>query len=111
MAKLLDASIPNPIGERLADARSADDVTDLPTLEELRAAWTVVASHLDVELQAASASQLQEPSPQRFPVDDPSVAAGLAFLVHHESYHLGQIGLLRRQLGYGAMSYERRPRA
>lgn len=27
------------------------------------------------------------------------------FVLHHESYHLGQLGMLRRQRGYAAMSY------
>jgi uncharacterized damage-inducible protein DinB len=34
------------------------------------------------------------------------MALGLvAFLVQHDSYHLGQVAFLRRQLGHPAMSY------
>jgi len=33
---------------------------------------------------------------------------GIAFAVQHESYHLGQIALLRRALGHPPMSYRRR---
>jgi uncharacterized damage-inducible protein DinB len=36
------------------------------------------------------------------------VVGMLAFLGQHESYHLGQIGFLRRQLNKPAMSYTRR---
>jgi uncharacterized damage-inducible protein DinB len=32
----------------------------------------------------------------------------IAFLVQHDSYHLGQIAFLRRQLGKPPMSYARR---
>ena len=31
----------------------------------------------------------------------------IAFLAQHDSYHLGQMGFLRRQLGKPAMSYAR----
>jgi uncharacterized damage-inducible protein DinB len=31
----------------------------------------------------------------------------IAFLVQHDSYHLGQIAFLRKQLGKPAMSYAR----
>jgi uncharacterized damage-inducible protein DinB len=38
-------------------------------------------------------------------VDDGSVAAGLAFLLTHEGYHIGQMALLRKYLGHPAMAY------
>jgi uncharacterized damage-inducible protein DinB len=31
----------------------------------------------------------------------------IAFLVQHDSYHVGQMAFLRRQLGKAAMSYRR----
>jgi uncharacterized damage-inducible protein DinB len=30
---------------------------------------------------------------------------GLAFLLQHEMYHIGQIALLRKELGYNAMAW------
>ena len=35
----------------------------------------------------------------------------IAFLVQHDSYHIGQIGFLRRQLGKPALAYTRGARA
>jgi membrane associated rhomboid family serine protease len=35
------------------------------------------------------------------------ILGGLFFLVQHESYHIGQMAILRKGLGYNAMSYER----
>jgi uncharacterized damage-inducible protein DinB len=29
----------------------------------------------------------------------------VAFLMHHEAYHIGQMAMLRKQLGRGAMKY------
>lgn len=108
LAGMLGPPLPNPIGEALADARSADDVTDLPNLADVRREWRAVSAQLEARLAAASPADLAAPSPQAFPVDDPSLGAGIGFLLQHESYHLGQIALLRRQLGHGPMRYDRR---
>jgi uncharacterized damage-inducible protein DinB len=108
MATLMDAPLSNPIGEALKDARSVDDVSELPTLEAVRTEWGRVSSHVAPRLQSPPAALLAATSPRRFPVADASVGGGLAFLLQHESYHLGQMALVRRQLGYPAVSYERR---
>jgi uncharacterized damage-inducible protein DinB len=47
---------------------------------------------------------------QALPGADGTVLGALAFLAQHESYHVGQVALLRRQLGLPAMSYALRPR-
>jgi uncharacterized damage-inducible protein DinB len=41
-------------------------------------------------------------------VSDPSRLGMIAFLTQHDSYHLGQLAFLRRQLGRPAMAYARR---
>jgi uncharacterized damage-inducible protein DinB len=105
---LLGAPVANPIGDALRDARSADEVDTLPWLTTVMAEWDRVSPHLEAALAAATAAQLDAPSPQRFPVRDATLGAGVAFLLQHESYHLGQLALLRRQLGLPAMTYERR---
>lgn len=33
------------------------------------------------------------------PVEDKTIMGGFAFLISHESYHVGQLGLLRKELG------------
>jgi uncharacterized damage-inducible protein DinB len=108
LADLLGAPLANPLANLLRDARSADDVPTLPPLADILAAWDAVAAHLDRVLTAATPERLAAPAPQRFPVTDASLAGGIAFLMQHESYHVGQVALLRRQLGYPAMTYHRR---
>jgi uncharacterized damage-inducible protein DinB len=108
LSGLLGAPVENPIGDALRDARSADEVDALPSLAAVLAEWDRVSPHLEAALAAATAAQLDGPSPQRFPVRDATLGAGVAFLLQHESYHLGQLALLRRQLGLPAMTYERR---
>lgn len=108
---LLGGIAENPLATVLSDARSIDDVAMLPPLTELRDAWHAVDEALAIRLPELSASVLDEPAPQPYPGDDPSLLGALAFLVQHDSYHVGQLALLRRALGLPAMRYGRRPRA
>lgn len=110
LAALLGMPVPNPIGDLLKDARSADDVEarNLPTLDTVRAEWTRVSAHLERTFDTVTDEQWRATIDQRFPVRDRSLAAGLAFLLQHESYHVGQMALLRRQLGCPALTYRRR---
>jgi uncharacterized damage-inducible protein DinB len=70
-----------------------------------------VSTHLQAVLGRLSAAELVEPTAQRFLAEDTTRLGMVAFLVQHDSYHLGQIGFIRRQLGKPPMSYARRPRA
>ncbi|MGB7490782.1 MAG: hypothetical protein WBN62_10660 [Thermoanaerobaculia bacterium] len=41
-----------------------------------------------------------------FPFEDPSMAGGIGFLLHHEAYHIGQLALLRKFHRLPAMSLQ-----
>ena len=101
----------NPIARYLADVRSIDDITEWPSLEEIRSAWLGVSAHLQTVLDQLTAAELAAPTAQRFLEEDTTPLGMVAFLAQHDSYHLGQIGFIRRQLGKPPMSYARRQRA
>lgn len=94
----------NPLSE-YESATGIEDVESLPPLEELRAIWRDVANRVERCLGSLTAEALARPSPQSFPVEEPSVLGGIAFLAQHESYHIGQMGLLRKYAGKGAIGY------
>jgi len=89
----------------LEAVNSIEDMTDYPSVEDLLASWKEVSGLLDERMQTLSSEQLSKESPQEFPVDDGSVMGGLAFLLLHESFHIGQLALLRKYLGLSSMSY------
>lgn len=107
LGAMLGVRIANPIGDALGEARSADEAPDLPSLEALRAEWTRVSPQVGIALARVTNEQWTATAEQRFPVPDRTIGGGVAFLLQHESYHLGQLALLRRQLGYPAMTYQR----
>ncbi len=96
----------DPFADMLSAVNSIDDVTELPTLAELLPAWHDVSERLLTRLGELTADDLDADAPVGFPIDDPTVLGMVAFLVQHDGYHLGQLGILRKQLGYEAMSYD-----
>jgi uncharacterized damage-inducible protein DinB len=110
IANLLDAPLPNPLAAALAGARSEAEVAALPALSALTEAWERVSAHLAVQIERLDTPVLARAVTQRFPGGDGTLLGALAFLVQHDTYHLGQLALLRRQLGYPPMSYAHPPR-
>jgi uncharacterized damage-inducible protein DinB len=102
----LGYSLSNPLA--LADVRSIDEIRQWPTLDEIRPAWLAVSAHLQGVLDGLTPADLAETSLQRLPLVDSSRLGLIAYLLQHDSYHLGQVAFLRRQLGKPPMSYARR---
>lgn len=103
--KLLGGTLENPLAPSLANARTLDEVTAPLPLAVTRRAWRSVSAALREALAGLTAEQLDAPSATRFPVADRTMLGTLAFLTQHDSYHVGQLSLLRRQLGLPGMSY------
>lgn len=107
LASELGTPLENPFAELAAARSSIADFDTLPPLDELRAAWHRIGNHLVKVIGALTADQLAVPSERKFPIGDRTLLGVLTFLVQHDSYHLGQVALLRRQLGLPAMAYTR----
>lgn len=108
IATMLGCPLANPIGDALADIKSIDDAPQIPSLLVLTSEWNTVSSHLNHILEAPIQIELSQPAPHSFPISDTSILGGIAFLVQHDSFHLGQVAYLRCQHGYRAMSYSQR---
>jgi uncharacterized damage-inducible protein DinB len=107
LAERVGHPLANPVASYLADARSIDDIAAWPSLAELRGAWCAVSAHVQSALGGMSAADLAQANADRFPLADGTRLGMIAFLVQHDSYHVGQMAFLRRQLGKTAMSYRR----
>lgn len=108
LAATLGSTGKSPLAGVLDDAGSINDVSSLPPIDELRSLWLASEPHVLSAFDASTPEMLATPSGIAFPTDDHTTFGVVTFLVHHEAYHLGQLGLLRKGLGYGPMSYERR---
>jgi uncharacterized damage-inducible protein DinB len=104
-ARTMGAEARNPFASLLQDAREIDNVVAIPPLTEIRDAWDQVSAALEARLHVLTPEELAAPPPQPFPADDPTLAGALAFLVTHDAYHVGQMALPRKFLGFDPMRY------
>lgn len=79
-----------------------------PPLSEILEAWTAVTPRLKERIQHLHAEALDAPANESFPIDDRTLLGALVFLLHHESYHIGQLALVRKYHGIGSMRYGHR---
>lgn len=105
MARCLGARYRHPFEDEFAAVTSIDDIDRFPALDSIVAAWNEVSEHLRERLVSVTDEEIERESEQEFPISDRSVLGGIAFLLQHESFHIGQLALIRRILGFGAMSY------
>lgn len=105
MGRYVGADTPAPFGGVLEHATSFDAVGVFPALAEIRRAWQATSDRVWARLQTMRVADLGAASSQRFPGVPATILGGIAFLVQHESYHVGQLAYLRKYLGLPSMSY------
>jgi uncharacterized damage-inducible protein DinB len=105
LLRALGAERPNPLARYLDGRRSIDDLDQNPPLDVIATAWQDAAGALTERLSAIPAPELDTAAPTRFPIEDRTVLGVLTFLVQHDSYHVGQLALLRKYAGLPAMKY------
>ena len=84
-------------------ARGAQRVADekYPASHDLITAWQQVSADLIPAVRNADAGVLSNANPAGTPSFDNTVGGTVALLAFHDAYHSGQIGFLRKWLGYG----------
>jgi hypothetical protein len=85
-----------------ADSVPENDPTKYFSPDEIRATLVRVHEQALRELPALDEAELDQPVPHPHPFAKTKMSA-LMWCAHHEMLHAGQIGLLRRHLGYPPM--------
>lgn len=108
LAKYVGVVEPDPFAQITAAAAGIEDIEIYPSLAEMRTAWMEISLALEQRFAQLSAKDLDQPSPKdapSFPLQAHTILGGMAFLLHHEAYHIGQMGYLRTLHGLPAMSW------
>lgn len=101
-AAILGSSIAAPWGEHFGGpTASMKDGAAYPSRAELQRAWDEATAELRAGLARATPALLDTAVAIPVPLPDPRVARVMPFLALHESYHVGQLSLLRKLLGVG----------
>lgn len=94
----------------IRNLRSVQRIEDLPappTIAELLEAWDVLGTSFLRCLPRLTSQELNAESADRVPVTEKTLFGTLTFLLQHESYHLGQMAMLKKHLTGAAMKYSR----
>jgi uncharacterized damage-inducible protein DinB len=76
-----------------------------PSLTEIKKSWNELAATFTEKISGLSDEQLASGIP--FPVPTGKTFQDLlSFIASHESYHIGQMSIIRKYLGLSAMSYK-----
>ncbi len=105
LAGLLGADVDSCFEGRLDYVTSIEEAPDLPGVEEIRAAWLEISGVVVGQMSSLSLSDYAAKVPHKLPIRDRTTRGALVFLLGHESFHLGQLALLRKQFGLGAMRW------
>jgi uncharacterized damage-inducible protein DinB len=103
LMKILRSPAEDPFTEMFSG--SATDGTDYPTIDELTKSWAEVSERTLAVVNAATDEQIEASLPaDGGPHAERRVLDTLIFFTWHESYHMGQLGTLRKQFGLTATS-------
>jgi uncharacterized damage-inducible protein DinB len=105
LSRTLGTKVLNPYKELTKDAKVYEDLKEIPPVKEMLNYWQETGDLLLEILENIDESKLQEKVRFQFPIEDDTKFGTLTFMVQHETYHIGQLGILRRALGLPAMKY------
>ena len=90
-----------PWASQFARGAKPADIVKFPAVDEVRKAWSDVSARLNTSLAEVPAEVLEKPHDK--PTFDGKVGGFVAFLAFHETYHVGQVGYLRKWLGHSPL--------
>lgn len=104
VCNLLDGNIEEPYPELFSKGKGIEKIT-YPSLSELTETLTYISNILQELLSNLPYEKLQELGKFKMPLGNGSLRSQIVFFAHHEAYHIGQMGMIRKCLGLNAMRY------
>lgn len=95
----------NPYTGLFENFKPYDPADNYPSIEEIKNEWRKASELLKDALSYISEETLAADSPFKSPIQDNTMGGTVAFLAQHESYDIGQLGLLKKYLTKEAMAY------
>ena len=105
MAALMGKPGENPYNGLFENFKPFEESMNLPTLATVIEEWKKASVLLKEALDTVTDEHLAADAPFKNPGGDSSIGGTIAFLAQHESYDIGQLGLLKKFHTKEAMSY------
>ncbi len=98
--KLIREDIKSSFEELFNRGAKYDTGTEYPDITEITNEWEKVSEVMMNRLGTINEKELKEIGPFSFPIKENNRINNLSMFLMHESYHIGQMGYLRKMLGY-----------
>lgn len=99
LANMIGLQVAEPFPDLFGKLKGFDPDAEYPSLVNLQRHWPEISSQLLEQLKALSPEALQKEAFGGKLLDI------ILFFAYHEAYHIGQLGLLRKGLGYPALQH------
>lgn len=96
IAKMLGMDESHSLGKTFEWGASDENRQQYPPLAELHAEMEAMGEKITQRLKSISAEELAAEADYEVPPMPKTVEGAVSFLVFHETYHVGQLGYLRR---------------
>jgi len=96
VANMLGVNDKCPWGDLYDMGSDVADISKYPSLDEIKSAWKEISAKVLKGLEDVEEEQLIKEPPWKAPGVEHSIRGSVAFMSFHESYHLGQLGYLRK---------------
>lgn len=103
LLQTLGAADSNPFKDLYGEGAGSRDGDAYPPPDELAAGWRDTADKLHAALDELTDKDALRDDEAGFPTPEKALRGRLAFILWHETYHLGQIGVLRTEKGYPSL--------
>ena len=100
LLRLLGDPIDTGLGEAFGRGAERQDASAYPAADVIFAASAAVNVRLYASLNAVTEEALARPATRAFTPAVQTLRDQIAFLVMHDTYHVGQLGYARKALGY-----------
>ncbi|MDH3267884.1 MAG: DinB family protein [Ignavibacteria bacterium] len=94
-----------PFAELFQNGKGIDKTANYPAMNELTKDWNGLSTKIASALNLLNEETLNVKMPRPVPTGD-TLSDFISFLMHHEAYTLGQLGIYRRYYGVDAMKYD-----
>ena len=105
LARLIGAECATDLHDSIPSYLAVVEHHDEPPVANVVNAWSTAGKLLKARLVNLTSEELSAASPETVTSNDPTLFGAIAFLLHHEAYHIGQIAFARKYFGVGSMGY------
>ncbi len=94
-----------PFKDVFEKVQTIEEFNQYPSILNLMESFEDISEKISVQFSIISNNDITKQLKNKFPIEDRSVLGGITFLVEHESFHIGQIGFIRKYFGLNPIKY------